>query len=298
MNKYCVSERSRVIYCDIEPSSVIPEWAYENFHPEFDYGSSSDIYNCSDYKSEDLQLRRNHRKQFYSVVLERLKKDGHNPKRGDIINLKPFMIEETNNGVVIYDGNKLVDLDQDGNLPEEFSFITEFPIKYFSEDIYDENIIHVNCSKFNDQIFKNLVVDSNSSFFDYTINLRYGRGYAWSKFKVPLEEQIVEELREIKCLYSDINNLIEEYLTEVYFILFTFRCQCFYRQHYNKKGTLVSEEHDCPIRHRLNKLDRIKNDFDGDILIEFAYEHDTCSISSYGKIAEKYKDRVLYFSVS
>lgn len=70
---------------------------------------------------------------------------GYKPKRGDVVIMKQFS-GYRNNGILIYDGEKLrsleFDIDDYGSVPKSMKVITEFPINYWEGIILHNKIVH------------------------------------------------------------------------------------------------------------------------------------------------------------
>jgi hypothetical protein len=72
-------------------------------------------------------------------------------KRGDIIRFKLDDYLSINDGKFIYDGKNFHSLDfeinENGSCPKEFLVINEFAIKYFTESILNNSIVHTDISE-------------------------------------------------------------------------------------------------------------------------------------------------------
>ena len=93
----------------------------------------------------------------------------HHPQRGDLIDVEvDFSDYYENDGLLIYDGKDVVNLDYTndyGNVPKEFKVITEFPIDYWHNDekilrpIKGNTLVwidHIGCL---DELLKNIRYD-------------------------------------------------------------------------------------------------------------------------------------------
>lgn len=79
--------------------------------------------------------------------------------RGDVLHVKA-MGDYRNEGKFMYDGLKIVDLDytrdEYGAVPAEFKVIDEFPIRYWTDAIEHNGIVHFNVEPRMNQILANL----------------------------------------------------------------------------------------------------------------------------------------------
>lgn len=114
-----------------------------------------------------------------------------NIRRGDIIYFQKFGAYR-NDGVYMYDGKKIVDLNYDiddyGSVSQEFLAIDEFPLDYFVDVIDHNQIINIDVNEYTDQLQKNL---SEDMFIDdmYRVTSFIGRDQKLYKVYVLLEDK-------------------------------------------------------------------------------------------------------------
>lgn len=103
-------------------------------------------YINSDEDTMSLQIKLENDAVERAQIKNNMIKDGYNLVRGDILVLLFLDPGYRNDGLMIYDGDNIVKLDdvldEYGSVPSQFKVITEFPILYWSEIIGHNMIVH------------------------------------------------------------------------------------------------------------------------------------------------------------